>query len=93
MDRLDVTQPDPARLRFVVHVDPEGGTATEHAVTVSDATLARLGLAYPTPTAFVEASFRFLLAREPNTSILRSFDVDDITTYFPDFPDEIAATR
>jgi hypothetical protein len=93
VDRLDVTQPDPDRLRFVVRVDPERGTTSEHTVTVSDRTLSRLGAAYPSPVAFVEACFRFLLAREPNTSILRSFDVDDIRMYFPEFPDEIAAAR
>ena len=31
----------------------------------------------------------FLLEREPNTSILRSFDVDVIGTYFPEFRDAI----
>jgi len=28
-------------------------------------------------------SFRFLLEREPNTSILRSFHITDISRYFP----------
>jgi hypothetical protein len=31
----------------------------------------------------IEESFRFLLEREPNTSILRSFHITDISRYFP----------
>lgn len=92
MDRLQVNQPDGDVPRFIVRVEPEGGAATEHTVTASEPTLARLGRGFPTPVAFIEACFRFLLEREPNTSILRSFDVDDITMYFPEFPDEIAGS-
>ena len=33
----------------------------------------------------VEKSFAFLLAREPNTSILRSFELPVIGRYFPDY--------
>jgi len=33
----------------------------------------------------VEKSFEFLLAREPNTSILRSFDLPVIGRYFPEY--------
>ena len=34
-------------------------------------------------------SFKFLLAREPNTAILESFDLADINRYFPEFEAEI----
>jgi hypothetical protein len=33
----------------------------------------------------VEKSFEFLLEREPNTSILRSFDLPAIQRYFPEY--------
>ena len=33
----------------------------------------------------VKNSFEFLLAREPNTSILREFDLSIISAYFPDY--------
>jgi len=33
----------------------------------------------------VSRSFDFLLAREPNTSILRSFDLAVISRYFPEY--------
>jgi hypothetical protein len=38
----------------------------------------------------VEASFRYLLEREPNTSILRSFSLDEIGRYFPGWSSEMA---
>ncbi len=34
-------------------------------------------------------SFKFLLEREPNTSILREFDLEVIASYFPEFEEEI----
>lgn len=36
-------------------------------------------------TQLVEKSFEFLLEREPNTSILRSFDLSVIARYFPNY--------
>ena len=89
VDTLDVTQPSADELRFVVTVTPNAGTTTEHTVTVSDRALAVLGAGYPDPEAFIRACFRFLLEREPNTSILAAFDVDVIERYFPGFPEAI----
>ena len=37
----------------------------------------------------IEESFRFLLEREPNTSILPSFDLPLIGRYFPEYEHEI----
>ena len=37
----------------------------------------------------VAASFRFLLDREPKESILSEFDIDVISSYFPEFPTQI----
>jgi hypothetical protein len=67
----------------------EGDATTEHAVSVSEADLERLG-AGRTPEAFVRECFAFLLEREPKESILRSFDVSAIGRYFPEFEGEIA---
>ncbi|MFT4690090.1 MAG: hypothetical protein ACI9OD_002303 [Limisphaerales bacterium] len=36
-------------------------------------------------TRLIEASFEFLLEREPNTSILRQFDLPLISRYFPEY--------
>jgi len=37
----------------------------------------------------LEYSFQFLLDREPNTSILSSFELDIISKYFPEYENEI----
>ena len=68
-----------------------GGSETEHEVTVSSAELARYGAA--DPTDLVHRSFDFLLEREPATSILRRFAISDISRYFPEFEEEIKAAR
>jgi hypothetical protein len=41
------------------------------------------------PKALVEKSFAFLLVREPNTGILRSFDLPVIGRYFPEYESTI----
>ena len=73
--------------RFSVRVE-DGGSGTEHNVTVSPEDLERLGSGR-TPDAFVRDCFEFLLAREPKESILRAFDVSEIGRYFPEFEREI----
>jgi hypothetical protein len=66
-----------------------GDATTEHAVSVSEADLERLG-AGRSPEAFVRDCFEFLLEREPKESILSSFDVGVIGRYFLEFEREIA---
>ena len=63
--------------------------ATVHEVTVSDDVLEALAPEASDPDALVEASFRFLLAREPRESILPSFDLTVIGRYFPEWEAEI----
>ncbi len=60
--------------------------ATEHQVTVSPDELERFAPAASEPGNLVERSFRFLLEREPNESILRRFALTDIERYFPEYP-------
>jgi len=66
----------------------DGADAVEHEVTVERATLDDLAPG-ATPEALVDASFRFLLEREPPDQILRSFDLSLIGRYFADYPDVI----
>jgi hypothetical protein len=91
MSEIQVRTVDVERLasRFHVRVTDADGSATEHDVTLSAADHARLGAGYPHPEAFIHACFVFLLAREPKGSILPSFDVSRIPTYFPEFEAEI----
>ena len=76
--------------RFRVRLLGADGTSTEHDVTVSRADWERFGAGYRTPEALVEASFRFLLEREPKEQILATFDLGQITRYFPSFGRDIA---
>jgi hypothetical protein len=76
---------------FTVRV-AEGGSETEHRVTVTPTDLERLGKGYGSPEEFLRACFEFLLAREPKESILREFDVTVISRYFPEFESEIRRT-
>ena len=65
------------------------GPTTDHEVGVAAADLARLAPGAADPGDLVRRSFAFLLAREPNTSILRRFDLTVIATYFPEYEREI----
>lgn len=61
------------------------GEETSHSVAVSRAELARLDPGASDPDGLVRASFEFLLERESNASILRSFALSDIGRYFQDY--------
>lgn len=67
----------------------EIGSVSTHEVTVSAADLSNLG-GGRSPEELIEASFRFLLDREPKESILGRFDLSVITRYFPDYPARIS---
>ena len=58
---------------------------TTHTVTVTDQSLTELTDNNVTKTQLLEFSFNFLLDREPNTSILSSFDINVIPRYFSDY--------
>ena len=72
---------------FVVTV--ADGMTTTHTVTVTDQSLTDLTDNNVTKTQLLEFSFNFLLDREPNTSILSSFDINLISRYFSDYRDEV----
>jgi hypothetical protein len=70
-------------------VTVEGGATTTHRVTVRDAVYETLTGGAASREQLVEESFRFLLDREPNTSILRQFDLPLIGRYFPEYEEQI----
>lgn len=77
---------DPLTFRVSVR---EGGGETCHRVTISEGTVAQLGQGRFTPEQCIEASFRFVVDREPKESILREFDVAVIARYFPEYEAEL----
>ena len=68
---------------FEVTVD--GRASTTHRVTVPASYYQKLTGGRVTTEALVEKSFEFLLEREPNTSILRQFELSVIQSYFPEY--------
>ena len=72
---------------FVVTV--ADSVTTNHTVTVTNQSLTDLTNDNATKTQLLEFSFNFLLDREPNISILSSFDINVISKYFSDYRDEV----
>ena len=62
---------------------------TEHRVHMSQAYYRKLCGATTTHEWVLLNAFQFLLEREPNTAILKSFDLPDIARYFPEFEAEM----
>ena len=58
---------------------------TKHVVTVTDQMLFNLTNNKISKEELLNYSFNFLLEREPNTSILSTFDIIVISKYFPEY--------
>jgi hypothetical protein len=74
---------------YDVTVD-DGRGSTTHEVTVWPSDVERYAPA-STPEALLEASFAFLLEREPKEAILRRFELPVIEQYFPEYAATIAS--
>lgn len=66
----------------------KSGVTTHHRVRVTQVDLDRFAEGRSAEELLRE-SFEFLLEREPNTSILGSFDLPVINRYFPEYEAEI----
>ena len=64
-------------------------STTTHTVTVTDQSLIDLTDDIATKAQLLKFSFKFLLEREPNTSILSSFDIKVISKYFSNYKYEV----
>jgi hypothetical protein len=72
-------------------VKVSGARSTEHTVEVPEGLTSLIAGPDVPDAELVRESFLFLLEREPNTSILRSFSVDVIGDYFPDWSEKMSA--
>jgi hypothetical protein len=91
----EAPRPDLSCMISVKHVEDDqwmvtvkGRTTTHHRVRVTPADLERFAQGR-SARELIEESFRFLLERESNTSILGSFDLPVIGQYFPEYKQEI----
>ncbi len=67
----------------------QGQSATTHIVSVRPDYAEKLVGGKVPLESLIKKSFEFLLERESNTSILRSFDLSVIARYFPEYEREI----
>ena len=87
MATLSVTHQD--KCDYLVTVE-DRGTSTTHVVTVRPSDVERYAPG-SAPEELLEASFRFLLEREPKEAILSRFELPVIERYFPEYPRVIRA--
>ena len=80
--RISVESSGGAVYRVVV---TQGKSTTTHDVTVTPEDVARYAPG-TSPERLLEASFEFLLEREPASSILSRFALPVIERYFPEYP-------
>ena len=74
---------------YIFKVTVSGSVATQHEVTVTDLAHHHLTSGRTTKEELLDFSFKFLLDREPNTSILSQFDIIVISRYFPEYESEL----
>ena len=84
---VEIQQRDPDTFEVTVN----DMSTTTHTVTVGDDVHQALTGGQATKAELVQRSFEFLLERESNTSILRSFDLPVIGRYFPEYERTIKA--
>jgi len=82
---IEVTAIDDSTFEVTIQLQKE----TRHRVTVDEVDYQRLTGGKVSREKLLEASFEFLLEREPNTSILPTFDLMLISQYFPEYDNEI----
>jgi hypothetical protein len=85
----DITVKPLGEREFLVEVS-EGGRQTTHRVTAPERLGGGLELTDDDLSGVVRRSFEFLLEREPASSILSQFSLDDISRYFPEYERELA---
>ncbi len=86
---IDVQQESSTRFRVVVTDDRGSST---HLVTVMPSDVERYAPG-ASPEELLEATFAFLLAREPKEAILARFDLPVVERFFPEFKREMARDR
>lgn len=86
---VDITVTDTGSDSYRVVV-ADGTSTSEHEVTLGEADRSRVPDG-SSEADLVEASFQFLLDREPKESILSRFELGVISRYFPEYHDEISS--
>jgi hypothetical protein len=85
MATIDIVRTEDSVYRVTVE---EQGSRTVHDVTATADDVERYASG-AAPERLVEASFEFLLEREPKEAILSRFALPVIERYFPEYPDRV----
>ena len=80
-DQINIKELSPITFDVTIY----SNTKTNHQVTISDNFITEYQIKNLTKKEIIKKSFLFLLEREPNTSILRKFDIEVIANYFPEY--------
>jgi hypothetical protein len=80
-DQINIKELSPITFNVTIY----SNTETNHQVTISDNFITEYQIKNLTKKEIIKKSFLFLLEREPNTSILRKFDIEVIANYFPEY--------
>ena len=67
----------------------ESSLNSNHIVTLNDDTYFEMTKGFKSKEELILFSFKFLLERENNTSILSNFNLETIQNYFPEYKNEI----
>ena len=87
MASIDITSMGPREYGVQVR---EGEADTSHRVTVPESLIDDLQLDEDDLERVVRESFEFLLEREPASSILPEFSLNEISRYFPEYSEELS---
>lgn len=82
MAQIEVTRIDDDTFRVEVR---EAGGATVHEVSATPDDIRQYG-GDVEPERLIQATFEFLLEREPKEEILRQFALTVVERYFPEYP-------
>ena len=82
MAKIEVEQLDDTKYRVTIE-GPE--KTTTHEVTIDHPYVERLTGGWHTTETLLEQTFEFMLEREPNTLILKRFEITTLPRYFPDY--------
>ena len=85
--RIPLNQNSTSGWSFLVEVSDDG--VTSHEVILKKDIWQRLKGSREKPEDLITDSFKFLLERESNQSILRKFNLELIGEYFPEYENEI----
>ena len=89
MKEITVTQKNTDGKNWQFDVTVTSDSTTHHTVTLDKDYWSKLTNETTPPEELIRQSFKFLMSRESNESILRKFDLKIIQTYFPEYENEI----